>query len=130
MGEIVTMCSYQNQNSGSLPISKSKSMVSSKNLIEIPQWKADGVVAEKVKQVEIFPHLGILWYSLNQTIIPKKIRKTIQKTSKLIEANPNDDNISVYYSKAINRYERQKRKDASKGQSVYTEMQPKLEVFF
>lgn len=40
--------------------------------------------------------------------------KDVQTSSQLVEASLDDDNISVYYNKAINRYESQKHRETSK----------------
>lgn len=55
---------------------------------------------------------------------PKKSEprtKEAQTSSQLVEANLNDDNISVYYSKAINRYENQKQREVYKPSPAQTE---------
>lgn len=54
----------------------------------------------------------------------------IQTSSKLLEANLNDDNISVYYSKAISRYQRHKKDNQNSGstQTEFHSPEPKVET--
>ena len=69
---------------------------------------------------------------------PKKAEprtKEAQTSSQLVEANLNDDNISVYYSKAINRYENQKQREVYKSppaqtESIITEVEVKSVIWY